>query len=162
LRKIKGLSIAGTIRWLYPSCIKLHTWFEQPGDLLPLERTSYDRLDPAGMYWIQSHHAIFLWIGKHASSELVESVFGTADINQINPHMSKLPELEHSVVNQQLRELYHKNTDNLPYLPQLNVIRHGMDLEVELSKVLVEDETFGQMSYVDYLCMIHRQIQAEV
>jgi protein transport protein SEC24 len=162
LRKIKGLSIAGTIRWLYPQCIKLHTWFEQPGDLVPLERTSYDRLDSTGMYWIQSHHGIFLWIGKNASPQLIENVFGTADFNQINPHMSKLPVLEHSTVNQQLRELYRKNTDNLPYLPQLHVIRHGMDLEVELSKVLVEDETFGQMNYVDYLCMIHKQIQTEV
>lgn len=162
LRKIKALGILGTIRWLYPRCIKLHTWFAERPTQLPLERLAYDRLDPAGIYWIESHSSIFLWIGKYASEELVKGIFGVSDFNEINPQMNFLPVIEESPINCQLRELYQKTTANTPYLPQLNVIRHGMDLEVGLSKVLVEDEILNQMSYVDYLCMIHKQIQTEV
>jgi hypothetical protein len=162
LRKVKALSILGTIRWLYPRCIKIHTLFEQQPTQLPLERLAYDRLDPAGIYWIESHGFIILWIGKNASVDFVQGIFGVSDFNQINPQMNELPVINDSPINRQLRQLYHKTTANTPYLPQLNVIRHGLDLEVELSKVLVEDEMFNQMSYVDYLCMIHKQIQTEV
>lgn len=160
LRKIKSLSIPGTIQWLYPRCIKLHEWLADPSAAqVPLERASYDRLLPEGIYWIESHHAIFLWIGEAAPAELVTSIFGTSNFNEINPFMNQLPEIPS---NRRLRDLYFERTAHTPYLPQLNVIRHGMDLEVELSKVLIEDEVFGYMSYVDYLCMIHKQIQTEV
>lgn len=161
LRKTKVLGISSTIQWLYPRCIKLHEWFNNPTQV-PLERASYDRLIPEGIYWIESHHAIFLWIGRSAPSELVRGIFGTSNFNEINPHMNLLPEIPESDVNQRLRDLYSERTAHTAYLPQLNVIRHGMDLEVELSKVLIEDEVFGYMSYVDYLCMIHKQIQNEV
>lgn len=160
-RKIKALSISGTIQFLYPKCVKLHTWFEEQGPL-PLERLSYDRFDPAGIYWIQSHSALFVWIGANASPQLVEGMFGTSNRNEINPLMEQLPVIENSSINNQLRQIYYASTNDIPYLPRLQVIRHGMDLEVELSKVLVEDETFNQMSYVDYLCMIHKHIQTEV
>ncbi|CAO0790622.1 unnamed protein product [Mucor circinelloides] len=160
-RKIKALSVSGTIQFLYPKCVQLHTWFEEQGPL-PLERLSYDRFDPAGIYWIQSHSALFVWIGANASPQLVEGMFGTSNRNEINPLMEQLPVIENSTINNQLRQIYYASTNDIPYLPRLQVIRHGMDLEVELSKVLVEDETFNQMSYVDYLCMIHKHIQTEL
>lgn len=163
MRKIKALGIAGTIKWLYPRCVKLHTWFAQEDkNTLPLERLSYDRFDAAGIYWIESHSAIYVWIGKNASADVVQSIFGVSEFAQINPHMMELPVVEGSINNQELRALYRKVTEKTSYLPQLNVIRHGLDLEVELSKVLIEDEVFNQMSYVDYLCMIHKQIQSEL
>lgn len=162
MRKIKNLSIPGTIKWLYPRCIKLHTWFEQDNTQLPLERLSYNRFESNGIYWIESHSGIFLWIGKDASINTVQAIFGVSETNHINPNMNELPVLDHSPINCQLRDLYIKATENVPYLPQFNVVRHGLDLEVELSKVLVEDEIYNQMSYVDYLCMIHKQIQTEV
>ncbi|GAA5809090.1 hypothetical protein MFLAVUS_002493 [Mucor flavus] len=162
LQKIKNLSIPGTIKWLYPRCIRLDLWLQQKDkSLTPLERLSYDRFESVGVYWVESHQGIFLWIGKDASADLVQDIFGVSDLNQINPSMNQLPVLG-TASNVNLRMLYSKSTENTPYLPLLHVIRHGLDLEVELSKVLVEDETFNQMSYVDYLCMIHKQIQLEL
>lgn len=165
MRKMKNLSVRDTIKWLYPRCIRLDLWLQQQqGETksrAPLERLSYDRFSMSGIYWIESHDDIYLWIGQYASSDLVQSIFGVSDIHQINPNMNQLPVLDNPI-NAQLRVIYSIATDNKPYLPQFNVIRHGLDLEIELSKVLIEDESFNQTSYVDYLCMIHKQIQTEV
>ena len=163
MRKVKSMGLAQSVRWIYPRCIPLHTWLnQQDKQNVPLERLSYDRFDSTGIYWIESHSYIFVWIGKHASFDLVQSLFGVREFSQINPNMNELPYVEASPNNEALRDLYRKSTENVPFLPQLNVIRHGLDLEVELSKVLIEDEVYNQMTYVDCLCMIHKQIQTEV
>lgn len=46
----------------------------------------------------------------------------------------------------------------------VELVRQGMDgtKEMEMASVLVEDKTTDNMSYVDYLCAIHREILNEV
>lgn len=44
----------------------------------------------------------------------------------------------------------------------LRIVRQGLDDERDCMNALVEDATFNQLSYVDYLCMVHKQIQNEV
>jgi protein transport protein SEC24 len=45
-----------------------------------------------------------------------------------------------------------------PRYLQLQIVRHQLDshLEVEFANLLVEDANHDAMSYVDYLCFIHR------
>jgi len=50
-----------------------------------------------------------------------------------------------------------------PKYLNLVVVRQGKDQsEIEFSNQLVEDKNNDAMSYVDYLCAIHRMIQTEV
>ncbi len=43
--------------------------------------------------------------------------------------------------------------------PQLQIVRHQLDpfLEAEFSNMMTEDKNLDAMSYVDYLCFVHRQ-----
>ena len=157
MRKIKTSSIPDTIRWLYPRCISLDAYFSQQPYL---ERLSYDRLNPESVYWIQSHHDIFIWIGKHAH-HLVQELFGVSEREKINPQLGHAL-FNQDTTNRTLKELYHQSISHVACLPSIHIIRHGIDLEVGLANTLIEDEIFQQMSYVDYLCMIHKQIQLEV
>jgi protein transport protein SEC24 len=47
------------------------------------------------------------------------------------------------------------------YMP-IRIVRQQLDMELDFANLLVEDKNNDQMSYVDYLCSVHRQIQTEV
>lgn len=101
-----------------------------------------------------------MWIGREASPDKVQSIFGTTDLSNIK--LNFLPEVkENNHLYQKILELYHAAMKS-NFTPKLSIIRHGVDLEVELANALVEDGIFSQMTYVDYLCMIHKHIQTEV
>jgi protein transport protein SEC24 len=44
----------------------------------------------------------------------------------------------------------------------VHIVRQQLDMELEFANLLTEDKNNEQMSYVDYLCVVHRQIQEEV
>jgi protein transport protein SEC24 len=45
----------------------------------------------------------------------------------------------------------------------LRIVRQQLDpTELEFASLLTEDKNNESMSYVDYLCYIHKQIQSEV
>ena len=110
----------------------------------------------------ETHNRIFLWLGKDVSSELLKHVTGNLDLDKINPQMKCLPKIEESVLKNPLWILYNNMALNSASLPKFQLIRHSLDLEVELSSVMVEDEVYSQMDYSDYLCEIHKQIKQEV
>lgn len=44
-----------------------------------------------------------------------------------------------------------------------SLVRQQLDsTEVEFANLLVEDKNLDNQSYIDYLCVVHRQIQTEV
>ncbi|KAG0169868.1 COPII coat Sec23p-Sfb3p heterodimer component [Apophysomyces sp. BC1021] len=148
LRKIKAAGLAATLRWLYPRMVKVHELEGQ--DVTPMERLSYLRLHPTGIYLIDSRDTTFIWVGQHASTDLLEHIFGVTQLDQVDPRMVQLPSLDHPL-SQRLR--------NMTQSPTITVVRQSLDPENELAQTLVEDETYGQMTYVDYLCLVHKQIQ---
>ncbi|KAG1436948.1 hypothetical protein G6F56_013335 [Rhizopus delemar] len=156
MRILKSASVQEVSKRLYPQMIKVHEWLAQP-DKLPLERLSYDRLEPFGIYWIDTHDHVYLWLGKEASPDLLKRIVGTTDIANLN-QMNGLAEIEGSVKKNPLWTLY----NNVGSLSRFHLIRQGLDMEIELSSVMVEDEICFQMSYPDYLCEMHKQIKLEV
>ncbi|CEI85981.1 hypothetical protein RMCBS344292_00428 [Rhizopus microsporus] len=157
MRRIKSAGIRETIRWFYPQMIKVHEWLMQSDKTrYPLERLSYEKMDPKGIYWIETYGSIFLWLGKETPSELI-NLAGVSDSAMANP-IDVLQENNHPLWN-----LYNRSMgSHCTCLPKFQIIRQGLDLEIELAKVLVEDEVYSQMSYPDYLCELHRQIKLEV
>ncbi|KAI8368227.1 Sec23/Sec24 trunk domain-containing protein [Radiomyces spectabilis] len=135
IRKMNAVDVPLTIQWLYPRMIKLHEWFQQEGsNLLPLERISYERLDSRGMYLVGMPTYFFL----HQNESTAYLWIG-----------------------QHVSEDILQGVFGVSQLDQVNPST-ALDDERPFTKELVEDEHFGLMSYVDYLCLVHKRIQSEV
>ena len=118
--------------------------------------------------FIEASDTTYLWIGQAVSPDLLKSLFNVSEIGQIDPEIMQqgIPRLENDM-SQKFHRLLSSSSSSRDnnsindYNP-LNIIRQGIDNGFEFGNRLMEDETFSQMSYVDYLCMIHKQIQNEV
>lgn len=124
--------------------------------------------------------ATFVWIGRSISVELLQGLFGKCDLSQVDTQLvscvcchfpvnvfvdksisetlsqTQIPYLDNPFSQKFTRLMEEKTTK------ALRIVRQGLDDERDCMNVLVEDATFNQLSYVDYLCMVHKQIQNEV
>ncbi|CAG8538284.1 12091_t:CDS:10 [Funneliformis mosseae] len=130
--------------------------------LPPLIRVSYARLENEGAYLLENGQILIFWLGRQLSSEFIRNVFGVDTIEQIDPKLSSLPELKNNTSIQIRSIINYLQLQRSKYL-RLTIARMQIDAtEIEFHSLLVEDENNGAMSYVDYLCFIHKQIQMEV
>ncbi|KAI7862769.1 Sec23/Sec24 trunk domain-containing protein [Spinellus fusiger] len=169
MRLMKSCSIAATIQWLYPRVIKVIDMLSQVNIfcggsmtyILPLERPSYAYLNSTGIYLVEDHHFTFLWIGQHVSIEYLQGIFGVSQLEHIDPSMTQLPQLDHPF-SKHLQQHLRRVRMASPKHARIFIIRQSVDPEYLFYQAMMEDASYGQLSYVDYLCMIHKYIQSEV
>ncbi|GES88569.1 Sec23/Sec24 family protein [Rhizophagus clarus] len=172
MRLIKNIGVTESIVFLYPRLIPVHNLSDQfqvgyPNQyskvkLPPLIRVSSARLESEGAYLLENGHILIFWIGRQVSSEFINNVFGVDTIEKIDSKLSSLPELENPTSIRIRSIISYLQTQRSKYL-RLTIARMQIDAtEIEFHNLLVEDENNGAMSYVDYLCYIHKQIQTEV
>lgn len=106
---------------------------------------------------------MFIWIGSQTNPALLENLFGVPTVDQVDPRLHMPPVLPNEPSKQlavfiaQLRQIRHR-------FLQLTIVRQGLDQhhDARFSNLLIEDSNHDNMSYVDYLCTVHRNIQALV
>ncbi|RPD55953.1 sec24-like protein [Lentinus tigrinus ALCF2SS1-6] len=164
--KIFAMSARSVMQHLYPRMLALHDLNDDialPGangrvDLPSLMRPSHLFMESHGVYLIDNEDAMMLWIGASVSPQLLKDLLDVDDIMQIDPHMLCLPELPTRLSTQVRNILAHRFAQR-GYTPKFTVVRQNMDgAEIEFSDMLVEDQNNAAMSYVDYLCLVHKQI----
>lgn len=85
MRLIRSLGVQASINFFYPRLIPVHDL--EPGAcqydptlnrfLLPrMVRTSVDKLVPEGVYLLDGTVVLFMWIGRNASAEVLQDLFG--------------------------------------------------------------------------------------
>ncbi|KAF8928335.1 hypothetical protein EDD21DRAFT_383268 [Dissophora ornata] len=171
MRMINSMGVSESVGFFYPRMIPVHEMDEKVGVqdphstrvlLPPLVRVSYARLNPAGAYLLENGQAMYLWLGRDVPSQFLMDVFGVATLDEVDPNLRHLPELT-SQTSLQLRTIAsYMQGQRAKYL-NLILVRQAKDQsELEFANQLVEDKNNDAMSYVDYLCAIHRMIQNEV
>ncbi|CAG8555774.1 1225_t:CDS:10 [Paraglomus occultum] len=170
MRTIKGMGVSECAVLLYPQMLSIHNMPEEAGcpdengkiiKLPPLIRVSYDRLEAGGAYLLENGQFLYFWLGQQLSSEFLQGVFGVDSIDLVDPRLSALPELDNTISRRVRFIMSYLQTQRYKYL-QLVIVRNTLDAsEIEFNNLLVEDDNNGAMSYVEYLCYIHRQIQSE-
>ncbi|KAJ3293514.1 COPII coat Sec23p-Sfb3p heterodimer component [Borealophlyctis nickersoniae] len=171
MRMLKAISVPESIPLLYPRMLPIHDLSSPIGEPdarglikypTPI-RVSYERLDPAGAYLVENGQQIMLWLGRAIPVEFLRSVFGVEGLDAVDIKLRELPPLENTV-SEKVRNIIGRVRSERPRYMQLQIVRQQTDhmLEVEFGNMMVEDQNLDNMSYVDYLCAVHRHIQMEM
>ncbi|KAF9158383.1 COPII coat Sec23p-Sfb3p heterodimer component [Actinomortierella ambigua] len=170
MRMLKSMGVSESIVFFYPRMFDLHNLTAEMGSMdhtgkvrLPrLVRVSYARLSPQGAYLLENGQNAWLWLGRECDGQFLQDVFGVSALEQVDITQRELPVLE-TATSMQLRAIVNYVQSQRGKCLGLTLVRQGLDqLELEFSEQLVEDKNNEAMSYVDYLCQIHRMIQTEV
>ncbi|KAJ2702413.1 COPII coat Sec23p-Sfb3p heterodimer component [Coemansia sp. IMI 209128] len=167
---MRQFSVRKTMDYFYPTIAPLHMLAEGEGvadevtgvvALPKLVRASYSLLDPAGMYMLASGGSLMLWLGRQVSPSLLQAAVGVSALEQIDTKMHSVPEVP-TELNQKIRAIAGGLVPTRAGYANVQIVRQGMDqAEVQFASLLVEDRNNDNMTYVDFVCAIHRQIQVE-
>ncbi|KAF9142343.1 COPII coat Sec23p-Sfb3p heterodimer component [Mortierella sp. GBA39] len=171
MRMLRSMGVSESIAFFYPRMVPVFDMEEKVGVrgptgrvlFPPLVRVSVARLNPAGAYLLENGQCMFLWLGRDIPSNYLMDVFGVSTVDEVDPSLRHLPEIESQTSNQLRTVAAYMQEQRGKYL-NLVVVRQGRGQheEPEFLSLLAEDKNNDAMSYVDYLCAIHRKIQTEV
>ncbi|KAG8907147.1 COPII coat Sec23p-Sfb3p heterodimer component [Tulasnella sp. 403] len=158
--RILSAGVQSLMTYLYPRITPIHA-APHNRSLLDVHRmpATYTKMVSDGAYLMDNGEVTILWLGGAVSPQILLDLFGVDDWDTLGPAVNALPPLD-TPLSSQLRDLIRREEARrggrtVPFL----VARQNLDAaEIEFGNLLVEDENNDAMSYMDYLCHLHRQI----
>ncbi|KAJ9478797.1 putative Protein transport protein SEC24 (putative) [Pseudozyma hubeiensis] len=181
MRFFRAQGVSAIMSMLYPRMIALHTLSDADGSPIKIQqpdgssvdgtriktpalmRPSYLRMEGHGAYLLENGEMCILWLGANVNPRLLEDLYGVSQLEEIDARMTRLPKLP-TKLSKQVRAMVQSFAlqRNKPELPVLIARQNRDGTEVELANSLVEDQNNDAMSYVDYLCHVHRIISSDM
>ena len=153
---IIGAPVKSTVAFIYPRLIQI----DDLGDTgFPAAiRPSYQRLKQHGAYILDNGRSLMLWIGTNISSTFCQQVLDASAFQSIDTNQTKLPKMENpssARVQQIVDTIAHERHTIHP----IRIVKQKDPAEAFFASALVEDKSNDALSYVDFLCLVHREIQ---
>ncbi|KAL4401868.1 COPII coat Sec23p-Sfb3p heterodimer component [Malassezia pachydermatis] len=186
-RLLLSHGVGAIMSLLYPRMVALHTLSPEDGfPIVPAQgltpekqmvedallkvvhvpramRPSFLRMEPHGAYLLDNGEWCLLWLGAEVNPKFLEDLYGVTSLDEMDPRMTSLPKLP-TKLSQQVRGLIQSYAEQRGKATlQVVMARQNRDgMEVEFANNLVEDQNNDAMSYVDYLCHVHRVISSDM
>jgi len=156
-----SLSAAFVVPRVYPRLFAVHALKDRDArdPLLPTSIALLsEKLDNQGIFLLENASDLLVWVGRQAPDELVQELFSAESVNDLQSGTSLLTQGEGpnvAAANAMVNEIRRQRCSFM----RTRVVKRGDPLEVAFFNSLVEDRLASGMSYVEFLCHIHRQIQ---
>ncbi|XP_042905393.1 protein transport protein Sec24C [Parasteatoda tepidariorum] len=156
-----SMDVESSAAYLYPRLIPLHEMQPNPEQCeLPVSvRCSLERLKDHGIYLLENGLNLFIWIGMNADSTWIQNIFGKPSVAHIDVEKPCLLPLNNPIsqcVDMVIKQIQSERHRQM----KLFIVRQGDRLELLFRQHLVEDRTTdGSVSYVDFLCHLHKEIR---
>lgn len=125
---------------------------------LPL---SYEKLEPDGVYLLEDAGHLFLWVGRGASQERCHELLQLPGLDGVDCSRVSVPQLPTPISQRANAYIGAVNAQRPHVLQMPRVLAPKDPMEARFLGMMVEDRAQTSMSYVEYLCHVHRQIQAK-
>jgi len=170
LSLLNSIPVTLSTPFIYPRMFSLHNIpkecgiVEEQGNmkLPPLVRLSNESLSSEGAYLLENGQRIFLWLGKNISSKFLLEVFNVSgSVENLNCNeLTFLP--QENETSQQIHNIVNWIRGSRSSYAEVSILKQGDALEPVFFLYLVEDKGVDTLSYVDFLCHVHRQIQTKL
>lgn len=172
---LESLPVSAVYRVLHPRVYDLRALTEgkdDPQALQPVQESdehfalprpkpaSSEFVSLAGALFVDAGAVMFIQVGRDCPRELMQQAFAVS-----RPDGGAPPALaDGGEVAGMIRCLMRECSHGLPFVPPLKIVESGSRTtdETRMLSLLVEDKTKHEVSYVDYLCSIHRRIQQKM
>lgn len=169
--QLSSKTVAEVIRGLYPRLYKLHEEPETMGTYDPntgrlemptILRSNYTWMQGHGIYLMDDGDTMFLWLGGDVHDSYWRDLFDVSSGHELSPVPKRLPELPNSF-STRVREVIAHLEHQTGSMRRFVIVRQNLDaLEIDFANQLMEDTNNGAMSYLDYLCYVHRLISSSL
>jgi len=169
IQRLLTLSASETASFVYPRMFPLHNlganhgYYNQHGQVVmpPTISLSAEKLDPEGAYLMDNSETMFLWLGASCPRSFVEQLFGVQTLLENQARHLRL-EYRGNDLSQRVMAIVEQLRQGRASFSIVQVMQQKDLAEANLFAFLVEDRAATVVSYVDFLCHVHGQIQAKL
>ncbi|XP_058056951.1 protein transport protein Sec24C [Anopheles bellator] len=157
---VMSMDLPASVHYFYPRLIPLHD-LQLETDTIPAAiRCTGEKMLEDGAYILENGVHMFMWLGLSLSPEFTQSVFGAQCTQQIDTDRTGLPVFDNPL-SRRVRGIVDRLQREKRRCMRLTLVKQRDKLESVLRHFLVEDRgtTDGSVSYVDFLCHMHKEIR---
>ena len=163
------MAIPASVAFIYPRLFPLLELDESVGavdtDGTPFLPTPQpllvENLKSDGAYLIENAQCLYVWVGKGVPAEWVQAVFNMPSLDRVDSAQLRVPLLDNDTSVRVNRVINAVRSQRPHTLQMARVVVPKDALEPRVVSMLTEDRMQTMMNYVEFLCHVHRQIQAK-
>jgi protein transport protein SEC24 len=163
------MPVTSSVAFIFPRLFSLASLDESVGaldtdgtpHLPPACPLSNEKLEAEGIYLLDNAVSMLLYVGRNAPAHLLESVLRVRSLDGVDCSRLRVPLLDDIETSVRVNRLINAVRSQRPQLLQVaRVVTPGRDgMDARFISMLTEDRAQTSMSYVEFLCHVHRQIQ---